>query len=295
VTDTQEPPPKATLLLRDLSTSVRELSRGSIDSIGLYGLSLRAAVAKATEFATFAWSDPSPSHPFFMTATLRGVCEDLIVLSFLERLSPADRVESVKLLARLNLTEGVASQVAFFDAERPWQPVVSGPVETEVVEREIRAFSERAFSWKGRQAWPSVWHMAKECGMTPLYAYLYSATSRWVHFTPQLLLRMGWGGGPEDNSSATEWKFTTTNFEPYYIDFNRTYALYLLIRLLRGPGRALLIALPDLKLVDDLEETLEDILRWPEAVTFEELNLKGPPPIMRILYKAAGKAGASER
>ena len=39
--------------------------------------------------------------------------------------------------------------------------------------------------------------------------------------------------------------------------------------------------------VDQLECRLTDVLRWPEVVTFEEMNLKGPHQLMRILFKVA--------
>jgi hypothetical protein len=128
--------------------------------------------------------------------------------------------------------------------------------------------------------------MAKVAGMAPLYGYLYSATSRWVHFSPHLLLRMGWGGTPEDTNEHTTWHFTTRNFAQYYAEFNRVYSLYLLIRLLRGPAGELLSA-EAAHTVAELERQLTEVLRWPEVVTFEEMNLKGPHPLMRIAYKIA--------
>lgn len=83
---------------------------------------------------------------------------------------------------------------------------------------------------------------------------------------------MGWGGARDDVGDQTEWTFTTANFCQYYVEFNQVYSLLLLLRLLRGPAAKLL---PDIarKVVAALENRLNELIRWPEAVTFEELNL----------------------
>ena len=76
------------------------------------------------------------------------------------------------------------------------------------------------------------------------------------------------------------------NFSQYYVEFNQTYSLLLLLRLLRGPA-ATLLPQASQKVVAALENCLNEPIRWPEAVTFEELNLEGPGSIMRILLRAA--------
>jgi hypothetical protein len=116
---------------------------------------------------------------------------------------------------------------------------------------------------------------------------------KWVHFSPHVLLRMGWGGSKDDLSDETKWDFTTQNFVQYYVDFNRVYALMLLLRALRGPA-ALLLPTDVLPTIEALEAQLEHPLRWPEDVTFEEMNIKGPGTIIRILLRAAHEKGTAE-
>lgn len=257
------------------------ISRVSISDVGMHGILLRAAAVKSWEFASFAHRKPAPANGFYLTATLRGICEDLIVLSFLETLSPEDRDTAIGLLIQKDLAEALGAQTTFFNEERPWQPVLGAPAAFDSGEDKLRTLSE-SLGWKARQPWPSVWFMAKATSLTPLYSYLYSATSRWVHFSPQILMRMGWGGSQDEPSNQTQWRFTTKNFSGYYAEFNRVYSAYLFLRLLRGPARSLKEPKTD-GLLDLLEGDLSEVIRWPELVTYEEMNLKGPSQVQRLL------------
>ncbi|MBH0183558.1 MAG: hypothetical protein HP490_18295 [Nitrospira sp.] len=137
--------------------------------------------------------------------------------------------------------------------------------------------------------------MAKASSLEPLYSYLYAATSIGVHFSPHILLRMGWGGKPGDVGDETEWTFTTNNFSQYYAEFNQVYALMVLLRFINGPAADILPP-KAVSIVATLKSCLDIPLRWPEDVTFEEMNLKGPGSIQRILLRAAhdiGNAGPS--
>jgi hypothetical protein len=267
------------------------ISRASIADVGMHGILLRAAAVKSWEFASFTHRTPAPPNGFYLTATLRGICEDLIVLSFLETLGADDRRAAIGLLSQKDLVEALGAQAAFFKEERPWQPVLAAnAAANDTGEKKLRQLS-RSFGWTGRPAWPSVWYMAKATSLTPLYSYLYSATSRWVHFSPQILMRMGWGSSPEKPSDQTTWRFTTKNFSEYYSEFNRVYSAYLFLRLLRGPLGGLRDPKMD-ALLDSLEGDLSEVIRWPELVTYEEMNLKGPSQVQRLLLWAGYMANA---
>lgn len=90
--------PTVQSLLDELRPILKGITKASIRDVGIYGCVLRASVAKSFEFAELVYRDPSPEHGFFMTSTLRGICEDLIVLSFVAALSPAKRNEAMSLL-----------------------------------------------------------------------------------------------------------------------------------------------------------------------------------------------------
>jgi hypothetical protein len=107
--------------------------------------------------------------------------------------------------------------------------------------------------------------MAKSANLHALYSYLYSTASKWVHFSPQILLRMGWGGAKDDVGDHTERTFTAANFSQYYVEFNKTYSLLLLLRLLRGPA-ATLIPQAAQKVVAALENRLRGGPGNPDSV-----------------------------
>lgn len=269
--------------LAQLRVIVDEIGTASMDDVGMYGCVLRAAVVKAFEFALLLTSEDPLPHSFFLTSTLRGICEDLITLTFISDLSPEDRNEALNLLMSANINDGIISQAEFFLELRPWQPVLKPRNESETNTQELRELAKK-LGWNGKQPWPSVWYMAKVQGLEAFYRYLYSATSKWVHFSPQVLLRMGWGGSKDDLGSHTKWKFTTSHFLRYYTEFNRVYSLLLLLKLMRGPA-AHIIPAEAVAPLNGLKQYLDELLRWPEAVTFEELNFEGPSPFMRTALR----------
>jgi hypothetical protein len=199
-------------------------------------------------------------------------------------MEPKIRDRLVELQMAAQVSEGLAAQVEFFAKTRPWQSVV-GPAKDrgDAEVEELRTLT-RSLGWNGKSAWPSVWHMAKACGLEELYRYLYSATSKWVHFSPHVLLRMGWGPGPF--SAASVWQFTTKHFARYYTEFNRTYSVYLLLELFqRAPDFPWTVAARNA--VEVIRIDLDAALRWPELVTFEELNRRPPNSFSQLLMRVA--------
>ena len=281
-------------LLDELKLSIDSMAHATIGQDGIYGCALRSAIVKSFEFTALAHQDPPPAHAFFITATLRGICEDLITFAFLETLSKQKRNEALSLLNSATMAEGVAAQTEFFGASRRWQPVVHPYQNATEVKQKLQILG-RSVGWTGKQPWPTVWFMAKVTNLHALYNYLYSATSKWVHFSPQILFRMGWSGErdkKEDLGNDTEWIFTTAHFSKYYADFNSTYSLLLLLKMLQGPAARLV---PDTSkgVIAALDVCLNKPLRWPETVTFEELNLEGPGTFERMVLRVAHESESS--
>src|SRR6266513_816234 len=61
---------------------------------------LRASLAKSFEFCLEAYKYRTNHIAFFLVPSLRSICEDLIVLSYLAKMSSVDRNELVSLLFR---------------------------------------------------------------------------------------------------------------------------------------------------------------------------------------------------
>jgi hypothetical protein len=68
-------------LLDVLKRTVNDICHATIHEEGIYGCALRASIAKSFEFASLSYQEPPPAHGFFITATLRGICEDLIAFT----------------------------------------------------------------------------------------------------------------------------------------------------------------------------------------------------------------------
>lgn len=99
---------------------------------------------------------------------------------------------------------------------------------------------------------------------------------------------MGWGGSREQPVSIeSEWVFSTKNFADYYREFARFYSVYLLVLLLQRFGPSVGDFEEASKIVDELQAELHKMIRWPEAVTHEELNLRPPSFLTRILLRGS--------
>lgn len=266
--------------LSALQTHFDVIRRCSVTSHGLFRCVLRSALTKAMEFAASA--QKNRSDPFFLTATLRGVCEDLIVLSFIAAAN--DRDDVTRVLFTVEYAECFEAQSAFFDANRAWQPIVKGRPGAVAEARVELTELARNHGWskRGKPGLPSVKQMARTVGLLDLYEFMYSATSKWVHFNPHMLLRMGWG-----DDVASEWTVSTSHFEAYYRDFNAVYSKYLLLRMGRAFVQEFEAPEEAAAALSLLQADLSEKLRWPELITHEELNLKPPGPLIRVLLRTA--------
>ncbi len=113
---------------------------------------------------------------------------------------------------------------------------------------------------------PTVREMAVQSGLAELYDYVYHATSSLVHFNPRILLRMGWGNLPD----AT---YSVKNFVGYYKYFACFYGSYLFVELSRWMIDSGLLEQEIESHLKEIIALLEGESRWPELVTFEEVNI----------------------
>jgi hypothetical protein len=127
--------------------------------------------------------------------------------------------------------------------------------------------------------------MAKDVGLGDLYDFVYAVTSDVVHFNPRVIIRNAWG------SSKERFDHSVQNFELYYADFCQTYGLLFLCEFTKSFGNELSLSEGYREEVAQIERELNDKLRWPEAVTFEEMNMKDPGTIIRIVLKGAAESG----
>ncbi|MDE1896242.1 MAG: hypothetical protein KGH91_04110 [Rhodospirillales bacterium] len=237
---------------------------------------IKAAISKCIEFNLIVNRErPNNDEAFLFLSGLRGIVEDLIVLKYSLRFSPSARLVYFGILQRLNLDQGILAQKKFFKSNNPFQAVVGSNISMEEsqnrldnVKLKLKDFwQEQGCSKKNG---PSIKEMSEAVNLMSTYQYIYFAASNFVHFNPHALLRTGWGpeGGP--------FTFSIQNFSGYYRDLAAFYGAVLYVGFATTFGPLLSLESEFKNEISDIESILIDAPRWPELITFEELNLSAP-------------------
>jgi hypothetical protein len=267
--------------LKEIEPFIRRSAQGRVRKDHAFLNCLRASLSKSFEFCLEVYEGRSDRMVFFFLApSLRSICEDLIVLSYMTKMSRSDRNELILLLMHEEMASRIAAQSKFFELARPDQLVVrSGSIDQTGLEDSIRQIWKRN-GWAGlTSSWmPTTRQIAEKNHidvLSTLYDYIYRLTSGAVHFNPGVLLRTGWG------KSDRLAHFSVKNFNPYWVEYARTYGLLLFCCYFELFGRLLRPDRKIARLVIELRFDLVGQMRWPEMVTHEELNLK-PPTISAL-------------
>jgi hypothetical protein len=277
-----------TRILRLLEDQVRTVGRVdlTIPDPDLYDAVLKSAFVKAFEFALYANSvtlAKADESSFFMAAGLRGICEDIITLKFINQFDSSIRREIILMEMASTVSKASDAQNRFFKKIRPFQPLVtfaSGPAETHKRRDRYRAIGLQTGLKMIQEKLPPVEQMAMNVGMAEVYDFFYRITSETVHFNVRVALRNGWG--PLDKI-----EFGTKQFCKYYLGVNQVYGIYLFSLLCETFHSQLGLDDKFMKRLERLSLQLSRELRWPEPVTFEEMNAHLPNPMLRsVLFIA---------
>ena len=250
---------------RDLGTYMSAATLGRMKRGRLFSLCVRASLAKCYEYNLLAWDKRRSVDAFFALPTLRGVCEDLIVLNYIRDMPNRDRDALLSKLMIHELHNRLSTQDAFFSATRPLQPVLKpymSEPEVESLADDIRSIW-RSNGWPNmnRNVVPRVRQMAEKHGgdiLRTLYEYLYRLTSNTVHFSVGSLLRSGWG---DDQSSC---RFSVEHLSKYYAAFGRIYGAFLFCVYFELFGRVLRPGKAVLAQVHGIRRSILSTVRWPE-------------------------------
>src|SRR5437867_11664647 len=94
------PQPDGLSLFRALGDYASKAARGRMQRGRLFSLCVRASLSKCYEFNLYAWDDRQLEGAFFSLPTLRGICEEIIVLNYVQHLPARTRdTLFVKLMA----------------------------------------------------------------------------------------------------------------------------------------------------------------------------------------------------
>lgn len=259
--------------------------RHSPSEYSAFSACLHSSLIKNYEFLQFAYSNAEFEGHFFALGTLRGITEDLIVLRFVSKLESQKRD---KLLAGLQLIEmykRITQQMAFFGKYRPFQPVLGWTGETpsfDNVKDEVQTIW-RESGWTnfkvkmGGEIMPPVRQLAEKLPsgtLDLLYDFIYRLTSSTVHFSSQSLLRLGWGKiDDERNMSGT---ISVKHIAPYYMKFCRIYGALLFCLYFEFFSQDIAPTTAVESVIMSVREAILKDNRWPEMITFEEMNKEVP-------------------
>lgn len=240
----------------------------------LFSTCLVSSFVRTFEFVELA-SKREPERALFLLPALRGITEDIIYFRFLSRVPSETRERVMGDMMGLGLQEKLEWQNAFFETFRPFQLVLpaTNADKKEITER-IRSFwLKNGWSSLHNRVTPPIRQIAQKSDpglLEVVYDFIYRLTSDAVHFSPQILLRSGWGNLPTD---AT---FSSSHMGPYYVAVNRVYGGYLLCLYFEFFSEFLEPDQKEENAVAELRKYLLEIPRWPEMITFEELNVSDP-------------------
>lgn len=282
-------------ILKELKPFVEDRSHFELRSGKSYSACLRASFVRSFEFAEVSFKSRRSDVEYFLAPALRGIVEDVIFLRFLASVANSDRETIITNMLRLEIASGLERQRDFFGLFRPFQPVLGKGISDQTdLKNQVRDTFKR-IGWPNlRTVTPRTIELARKCEpgvLEVVYEFIFRLTSGLVHFSPQILLKSGWG---QSKSSIT---FSTKNMNQYYKNIAQIYGSFIFILYFEFFGRFLRPG-PNVKeLVDQLRDNLLKIFRWPEMVTFEEMNQPVPQPdqfttmIMFSMYAVMQKDG----
>lgn len=259
--------------------------RVRLDSdIDWYSFLSRAAFAKAFDFAHWALLQEDESGiSFFSVSTLRGIIEEIILLSAVRSIPRQDRDKLLNAWMHVEFLEGTRKQAEFFATPDRFQSVLQPPENADNTLATLR--NEMRDVWQshgfdpGRAGRGNIRDLAEAANLLGMYDYFYELASRLVHFSPSVLLRSGWGSLQADEIDAF---LRPSNFNHYYSALARSHSVLLLAEFIERFGT-------DLHLPDSFAAAARSIrnelksIRLPEIVTFEEMNLKPPGVVLRVI------------
>jgi Family of unknown function (DUF5677) len=237
---------------------------------------VKSAYVKCYDFVVSLCSSDSYHDYFFRLPALRSMCEDFISLTYLgKKHSKSDINKFIAENSSLSLYESLIIQETFLKKYNPGQI----PPSSDLIPDDRRKWVENKPTNKdealkqGYPILPSVFKMAKYINHLDLYKFLYSSTSKFVHFDPDTLSKMGWGKTPENN--IMEGEFSYKHNYQQYVKFSIFYASFLFIHQTTEFCKFINIPEEIKKMAEDLLEKYNQI-DWIEITSYEQINLQRP-------------------
>jgi hypothetical protein len=222
-------------------------------------------------------------------AYVRPACEEYLWLSYLNSVDSQAAEKFIMALMLVENDRSIEAQGQYFGddwmARNGWplsymrSATAASSTAKESIEEIAQALiwpSKKTRGGKGRT--PNTKWIASQTDSARLYEFLYSATSRMLHFSPQEILRRGWGNPAVGNSKI---ELNSPAYIAYRLDFGLYWLVYLLIHTF-----TILKSGTDQEVLDEEGEGFQQLLgQWASClgqvpiILPEELNIpQGSPP-----------------
>ena len=249
----------------------KSLVTGDLD---LANTVLNASYIKNLEF-NLSISRNENENLIFHLPILRSLCEDVIFINYLFNvIDEEDRHNFILVYQASDWEKSIKAQDEYFTANRDFQPILTKKMIDDIVFSKIDIQTillnlKDKYNWQRK--YPTVKQIATDGSLLNLYNYLYAATSRLVHFNPQTLLQMVWGEfESSDKKKVKKMKITIDYYKKYYNEFCLFYG-FTLFKIFTEKFQTI-IGLNIKKELEKIEEYFKT-KRWPELITFEEMNI----------------------
>ncbi|MFY9293017.1 MAG: DUF5677 domain-containing protein [Methylorubrum rhodinum] len=287
---------KDSLSLADLSQTLKELMRrfdvvvGDIskmidfkdgDEAKFYEIVARASVIRQREAIESIVSLCENGHAAFAVCFLRPAYEEMLWMMYLGK----NPQEAPGLSARLTIKgvgASVAAQSKYLSPEIMRKLgfadhfVANFAIFCELHLSWLRGCGRR-LGWRKNSDSPTIAHIAQNVGLKDEYDFIYHATSRFVHFSPEELCRRAWGNREGLTISSTHFADHWGRFAIYWSTRIYVNTLIAVMPMIKMPSGNF-----DSKFADEIFELIGKIPPMP-IITVEELEWvkRGEPPVIR--------------
>lgn len=248
--------------------------------IFVFNLLVRASIIKCYEFLRAVFLENREIDYFIYVTYLRSIVEDIVVLKSIQTIPQSPRDALLRKIQEIEVADRILTQWDFFQKYRPFQSVIDRSIDIEDAKIEIQKIWQENgwpnFKTERKSFMPPVRQLAEKLApgiLDVLYDFIYRLTSSTVHFSVQSLFRMSWGTIQEEEFRGN---VSVRHMSNYDEAFCKIYGTLLFTFYFEFFAEEISMALPEQMLVQDLRKELIEIIRWPELITFEEMNLEIP-------------------
>ncbi|MFZ4671942.1 MAG: DUF5677 domain-containing protein [Flavobacterium sp.] len=253
-----------------------------------FKLIVKSSFIKQLETLNALVTESTEKSKFLFIPLLRGSCEDLIALNYIKQIFGRKSNRLVKLQITLGVNKSLTNQKVFFAKYRQNQRVLTEDdiLEIDRVKNEFKLLLQSK-GINGNKL-PSTEVMSKQIGMDDYYEFVFRGTSDFVHFNNGILARMAW------SYKSGGMHLSTNNFNDYYSQFSYFYSAFVFVKFCELFKKEIELTKSDLVIISKMNNLILTEHFWPELVTFEEMNIRRPQQITRILSESFSRLSRVE-